>query len=153
MVKEVSIDKIVKDAEHIFNNGFACSESIIYSIRKNFNLDLPDDVIAMSSGFPWGLGRAYCICGALAGGTMCLGYFFGRREPGDPKISKCFDLTKELHDDFKLLHSTPCCKVLTANVNRDKGEHKKGCTHIVKCTARKTTQIIIRELNIKNIDK
>ena len=46
-------------------------------IRKNFELDMSDDAIAMSSGFPWGLGGGGCICGALAGGTMCIGYFFG----------------------------------------------------------------------------
>ena len=58
-------------------------------------------LFAMSSGFPWGLGGGGCICGALAGGTMCIGYFFGRKTPGDPKINKCFELTKELHDFFR----------------------------------------------------
>ena len=53
MVKSVNVKKTVEDATYIFNNGFACSESVIYAIRKNFHLDLPDDVIAMSSGFPW----------------------------------------------------------------------------------------------------
>ncbi len=57
MVESINIKETVEDAKYIFNNGFACSESVIYAIRKNFQLDLPDDVIAMSSGFPWGLGR------------------------------------------------------------------------------------------------
>ena len=79
MVKEVNMDQLQKDAVDIFTSGFACSESVIFAIRKHFEIDLSDDAIAMSSGFPWGLGGGGCICGALAGGTMMIGYFFGRK--------------------------------------------------------------------------
>ena len=41
-----------------------------------------------------------------------IGYFFGRRTPGDPKINKCFELTKELHDYFKATNGASCCRVL-----------------------------------------
>ena len=56
MVQSVSLEQLKKDAVDIFHNGFACSESVIYSIRKNFELDMSDDAFAMSTGFPWGLG-------------------------------------------------------------------------------------------------
>ena len=56
MTKDVNLDQLQKDAVEIFNQGFACSESIIYAIKKNFELEMSDDAIAMSSGFPWGLG-------------------------------------------------------------------------------------------------
>ena len=69
----MNMEKLEQDAADIFHQGFACSESVIYAIRKHFGIDLSDDAIAMSSGFPWGLGGGGCICGALAGGT--------RREP------------------------------------------------------------------------
>lgn len=152
MIKEISINKAVEDAGYIFNNGLACSESVIYSIRKNFELDLPDDVIAMASGFPWGLGKAYCICGALAGSTMCIGYFFGRREPNDPKINKCFELTKEFHDFFVELAESPCCGKITEGLDRDNNGHKTKCTNIVENSTRKVCEIVCRELDIKNID-
>ena len=83
MTTNVDLEKLQKDAVDIFNQGFACSESVIYAIKENFELDMSDDAIAMSSGFPWGLGGGGCICGALAGATMCIGYFFGRKTPGD----------------------------------------------------------------------
>ena len=60
MVQSVSLEQLRKDAVDIFHNGFACSESVIYSIRKNFELDMSDDAFAMSTGFPWGLGGAGC---------------------------------------------------------------------------------------------
>lgn len=75
MNTNVDVDAMRKDAVEIFQKGFACSESVIYAIKKGFDLDLSDDAIAMSSGFPWGLGDGGCICGALAGATMCIGYF------------------------------------------------------------------------------
>ena len=51
MTTEVSIEKIRADAHYNFNHGFACSESVIHAIRSNFELEISDDAIAMSSGF------------------------------------------------------------------------------------------------------
>ena len=75
MTTDINFDQLRKDANDIFHAGFTCSESVIYTIRKAFDLDMSDDAIKMSSGFPWGLGGGGCICGALAGATMCIGYF------------------------------------------------------------------------------
>ena len=76
MTTSIDMEHLKQDAVDIFHSGFTCSESVIYAIKKNFELDMPDDAIAMSTGFPWGLGGGGCICGALAGSTMCIGYFF-----------------------------------------------------------------------------
>ena len=51
MTTTINVEELKKDAVEVFHNGFTCSESVIYAIRKHFELDLPDDVIAMSSGF------------------------------------------------------------------------------------------------------
>ena len=146
----MNMEKLEQDAADIFHQGFACSESVIYAIRKHFGIDLSDDAIAMSSGFPWGLGGGGCICGALAGGTMCIGYFFGRRPPGDPKIQRCFALTKELHDFFRDSFKSPCCGVLIRGYAKDAPERKELCTKIVTGTVRKTASIILRELEKDN---
>ena len=148
MVTQVNLVELQKDAVDIFTNGFACSESVIFAIRKHFEIELSDDAIAMSSGFPWGLGGGGCICGALAGGTMMIGYFFGRRTPGDPKINKCFELTKELHDYFKDINGATCCRVLIKNYpDKNSQERKQHCIEMVKTTVVKTAEIIMRELN------
>ena len=64
MTTDINMQELKKDAVEVFHNGFTCSESVIYTIRKHFQLDLPDDVIAMSSGFPWGTRgrRMYLWC-------------------------------------------------------------------------------------------
>ena len=146
MNTDINMEQLQKDAVEIFNQGFACSESLIYAIRKNFDLDMSDDAIAMSSGFPWGLGGGGCICGALAGATMMIGYFFGRTTPGDPKINKCFALTNELHEFFKEYCGATCCRVLTKGKEKNSPERKAQCTDFVAATVKKTAEIILREL-------
>ena len=47
MTTNVDLEKLQKDAVDIFNQGFACSESVIYAIKENFELDMSDDAIAM----------------------------------------------------------------------------------------------------------
>ena len=144
MMKSIDMEQLKRDATDVFHNGFTCSESVIYAIRKHFDLNLPDDVIAMSSGFPWGLGGAGCICGALAGGTMCLGYFFGRRTPGEP-VDKCFRLTQEFHDYFKQTCGGTCCRILTKGKEKNSPERKEQCTRFVEITVEKVAEIILRE--------
>lgn len=141
----VNIEEIKNEAVEIFQQGFACSEAVIYAIKKGFEMDLSDDAIAMSSGFPWGLGGGGCICGALAGGTMCLGYVFGRRTPGDPAFFKCQEVTKELHDHFKKVAGATCCRVLTKNYEKNSPERKAHCITLVEATVEKVAEIIIRE--------
>lgn len=142
---DINIEMLQKDTVEIFNSGFACSESIVYAIRKYFELELSDDAIAMSSGFPWGLGGGGCICGALAGGTMMLGYFFGRTKPGDPQNQTCFQLCQELHSYFCETCGASCCRVLTRGMEKNSPERKAQCSRIVSDTVKKTAEIIIRE--------
>lgn len=147
MTTDINMEQLKKDAVDIFCNGFACSESVIFALRKHFQIELSDDAIAMSSGFPWGLGGGGCLCGAAAGGTMILGYFFGRTKPGDPKISRCFALTEEFHDAFKKAFGATCCRILTKGMERDSNERKEHCIKMVDFTVEKVSEIIIRELN------
>ena len=146
MKTNIDFEKLENDAEEIFNSGFACSESVIYAINKNLELGISDDAIAMSSGFPWGLGGPGCLCGALAGGTMSLGQVFGRRTPGDPKIKKCFELTEELHNYFVEQNGAACCgRIIAEFDDRNDPKRKCKCTALVRSTVRKVAEIIIRE--------
>lgn len=153
MVKEVSIKKIQSDAEELFRKGdFFCSEAIVSSIRSNFELDMPEEMIAMASGFPVGIGRSKCVCGAVSGAVLCLGYFFGRTKGGDPKVNKTLELANELQASFKENHKVLCCKVLTHGMDMGSGEHKAQCISFTGEMARKAAEIIVRELGITNLD-
>lgn len=152
--KEVSIRKISEDAENLYRGGFFCSEALISSIRSNFELDIPEEVIAMASGFPIGIGRSKCLCGAVSGGVMALGLFFGRTKKGDSKVEKTLELSKELHDWFKQANgkNALCCRILTKGFDMASGEHKEQCIKFTGMVAGKVAEIIVRELNLVNTD-
>jgi C_GCAxxG_C_C family probable redox protein len=155
--KEISVNKVKTDAENYFRNGFFCCEALMAAVRDNFELDVPKEVIAMASGMAVGAGRSGCMCGALNGGILALGLFFGRTEPKgpqDPEVNKCLALTNELHSWFKEHNgkNSVCCRVLTKEFDMSKGEHKEQCIHFTGLCAQKTAEIIIRELGLTNTD-
>jgi len=152
MVKTINLQAMFDDAMYVFHNGYACSESTIYALRKHFGWDMSDDAIAMSSGFPWGLGGVGCLCGAVAGGAMCIGYCFGRREPGDPCINKCFELTCEFGNAVKEKCGSTCCGSLIAEFpDRNGADRKAKCCDIVKTCIETAARIIAREQGIEII--
>lgn len=153
MKTEVSVKNIRKEAEESYRKGdFFCSEAIMYSIRNNFELDIPEEVIAMASGFPVGIGRSKCTCGAVTGGIMALGLFFGRTNGGDPKVNKTLELANELQQSFKDKNKVLCCSILTKGMDMGSGEHKEQCIRFTGEMAAKTAEIIIREKGYTNID-
>ncbi len=153
MKKEISIKKIKEDAENRFRRGdFYCSEAIVSSIKDNFELDMPDEMIAMASGFPIGIGKSKCVCGAVSGGILSLGYFFGRTKGGDPKVQRTLELANELQDSFKKNHRVLCCKILTKGMDMASGEHKDQCVAFTGEVAEKAAEIVVRELNLTNTD-
>ena len=156
MLKEISIKKVKEDAEEIFRlGGFYCSEAIVSSVRKNIAPEMPAELVAAASSFPIGLGRSKCMCGAVSGGAICIGYFFGRSQPTtitDPASVNCLKLANELQESFRKNHKgVLCCSVHTKGMDMASGEHKAQCVAFTGEIAQKTAEIIARELNLKII--
>jgi hypothetical protein len=62
--KNIDTAKIRQKAADYYRNGdFFCSEAIVKAIKDEFDLPLSDDVIAMASGFPVGMGGSGCTAG------------------------------------------------------------------------------------------
>jgi C_GCAxxG_C_C family probable redox protein len=146
----IDLSKIKATAESYYRNGdFYCSEAIVKTIRDEFDLPITEDIIAMASGFPVGIGGSGCTCGAVSGGTMMIGLFFGRVTPKDPKVNKAMALSKELHDIFRDRHKCLCCKVLTKDMTLGSSIHMEQCIGFTGEVAEETAKIIARELNIE----
>jgi len=155
--KEISIKKIRFDAEEVFRiGGFYCSEAIVSAFRKNLDPSMPIELIATASGFPIGVGRAKCMCGAVSGAVIVLGYFFGRVEPSTitcGKITKCMELCFEVQEEFRKMHKgTLCCHIHVKGMDLLSGEHKKQCVMFTGDMAEATAKIIAREYGLKVID-
>ena len=147
MKKSVDLEKIKRQAEDYYRNGdFFCSEAIVKTIRDEFDLPVPDAVIAMASGFPVGMGGSGCTCGAVVGGIMAIGLVFGRTTAKDTKVSKTMELAKELHDTFKKSHKSLCCRVLTKDMELGSPVHMEQCIAFTGEVAAEVAKIIVREL-------
>ena len=149
-MKKININVIKEEAEQRYRNGdYYCSEAIISTIRNYFDPDMPEQAIAIGSGFPVGMGGAMCVCGAVSGGVVMIGYFFGRSTPRDTKVNKAMELTKELHDYFQSKHKVLCCKILCKGMELGSPKHMEQCIAITGDIAAKTAEIIARELGIE----
>lgn len=154
MKRDISISKVRSDAEELFKKGdFYCSEAIVSSIKSNFEINMPDEMIAMASGFPIGIGKSKCVCGAVSGGIMTLGYFFGRTKGGDQRVQKTLELANELQQSFKDNHQHLCCKILTHGMDMASGEHKAQCVSFTGEIAEKVATIVVRELELNHTEK
>jgi C_GCAxxG_C_C family probable redox protein len=145
------VDKVRQDAEEYFRSGgLYCSEAIVASVRDNMAPEMPEALIAAASGFPVGVGRSKCMCGAVSGGVLSLGYVFGRTGPSspqDPKSVKSLAAANELQQAFRDSHRVLCCSVQTAGMDMASGEHKAQCITFTGEMAAKTAEIIARELD------
>jgi C_GCAxxG_C_C family probable redox protein len=149
-MKAISISAIRKEAEELYRNGsYYCSEAIVSTIRRFIAPDIPESAVAMASGFPVGIGGAMCVCGAVSGGVMCLGYFFGRTAAGDEKVTKAMALANELHKSFSENHKVLCCRTLTKGMELGSDIHMKQCVSFTGEVAAKTAEIIARELGLE----
>lgn len=146
-MKKININLIREESEQLYLNGdYYCSEAIISTIRKHIAPDMPEQAIAMGSGFPVGIGGSMCVCGAVSGGVIVLGYFFGRVSPKDTKVQKAMSLSNELHDYFKNNFKVLCCRTLCKGMDFGSQKHKEQCAKFTGMIAGKTAEIIVREL-------
>jgi C_GCAxxG_C_C family probable redox protein len=140
------LEKIRLTAEEYYRSGdFYCSEAVVKTIKDAFDLSVSDDVIAMASGFPVGIGKAGCLCGAVTGGVMALGLVFGRTNPKDKKVDKAMKLSRELHDIFKKNHKSLCCRTLNRFMIMGTSSQMKQCIAFTGEMAQEAAKIIIRE--------
>jgi C_GCAxxG_C_C family probable redox protein len=154
MEKTISLKKTRADAEKLYREGrFYCSEAVVSAIRANIAPEMPEALIAAASGFPVGVGRSLCLCGAVSGGVIALGYFFGRTEPlgaDDPKSVNAIKLAGELQDSFRKAHNgVLCCHIHTNDGRMEFEKLKAQCEGFTGEIAAKAAEIITRELHIE----
>jgi C_GCAxxG_C_C family probable redox protein len=154
MKERISLRKVKEDAEGLVRSGgFLCPEAVVVSVRENVAPEMPKALISAASGFPGGVGRSKCLCGAVAGGVLCIGYFFGRTEPSnrdDPKSQRAVKLAGELQEYFRSNHKgVLCCSVYIEGLDVAAGEHKPQCIGFTGEMARKTAEIAARELGLE----
>lgn len=125
-------------AVEYFNQGFSCSESIVKeAIEKGL---VPKELLSIATSFSGGMGSG-CLCGAIAGAQIVLGYLYGRDNLNNNEVC-ARTKAKEFIDEFKKNHKATCCRVLTSGMVMQSPERKAHCSNMVNNCSRILEQII-----------
>ncbi len=113
MEKQEYLDMVREVAETYFRTGtYYCSEAVVETLNDVLGQPYNEDVVRLASGFPIGMGKAQCLCGAVSGGQISLGMVYGRKR-GEPMNPEMFEISKGLHDFIKEKYRSCCCRVIT----------------------------------------
>ena len=118
-----------EDVIKYYMNGYSCSESIVkYAIEKGL---CPEDLLSCATPFSAGMSSG-CLCGAVAGAQLILGYLFGRGNKLSNEVCARAK-AKELVEEFKKRNKVTCCKALTAGL--EGMQRKEHCCKMVSDAA------------------
>jgi C_GCAxxG_C_C family probable redox protein len=126
----------INKALNLFDEGFACSQSVLLAFADQFKLDETAAKL-ISSTFGGGMGRLRQKCGAVTGSFMVLGLAFGNADPKDMDTKlAAYDKVQELNRQFETINGTSiCAKLLEPYVNEDeiaqRLHHKLICRKVV----------------------
>ncbi len=134
-------------AENLYlTHQLLCSEAVLSVVNHGLGGGVSDDVaIRMASALPVGIGNSGCTCGALSGAVLALGLFLGRDRPGASDRKGALSSANVLHDRFKQLFGSSCCRVLSKDVKHDPRRHFKHCAKLTAQAAELAALIILEK--------
>lgn len=113
-----------KAAEY-YRNGYSCSESVVMSAIDAGLCG--KELLACATPFSGGM-MSGCLCGAVAGAQLVIGYNTGRENiKGSQVIAR--QLAASVIDEFKKRNKASCCRALTAGLQG--AERKQHCVKMV----------------------
>lgn len=136
MTKKEAIDK----AQAYFDEGYACSQSVLLAFAPEFNLDEKTAKL-ISSTFGGGMGRLRQKCGAVTGGFMVLGLKYGNAEPKDMETKlHAYKMVRELNKQVEDIYGTSnCFELLKKHASEaeveERKHHKIICRKVVSDVA------------------
>ncbi len=146
MVDPLVVEQARRKAEEFYRSGqFLCSEAVFLVANEFLGHPVPDEIVKLASGFPVGMGKTGCSCGALTGGVMALGLKYGRSTPG-VATPGMFEASKELHDRFKARRRVTCCRVLIRPFEFGSDDHIQQCITITGEVAADVIELLAREI-------
>jgi C_GCAxxG_C_C family probable redox protein len=132
MTKQEAKEKAVA----LFDEGYACSQSVLLIFASQFDLDEKTAKL-IASTFGGGMGRLREKCGAVTGGFMVLGLKYGNEDPGDMETKlAAYRKVRNLNHLVEEIHGTTNCgeilkKFATEADIAERKHHKIICRRVV----------------------
>lgn len=132
-------------AADYFREGLNCAECVLLGCLEAQQSSLPQEVVALASGFGGGIGRTKHICGAVTGAVMALGAVKGRSNPfALPDLpQRAAQLSEEVYPHFARLieqfeadfGSSSCAELTESYADFNAPERRHSCLHMVRYCA------------------
>ena len=120
-------------------NNAHCSELLFKNILKAWDADFEPSLARIATPFGGGIAALQDVCGALVGGTMALGYLFGRKEfTEDDKLS--WQIAEKYYKRFKEEFGGTTCRHIRGEV-MDWDSHIK-CSKTVESSLRLLWEVL-----------
>lgn len=139
-----SAEDQIKKAEELgrdyFRQGLNCSECVLRSFLDLHDVDLPDAILAMATGFGGGMGHTKNTCGAISGAVLALGTVKGRRNPfaletpGERagELKPIYDVFGRMIREIEAEYGTLICRELSDPHGEFEGKtRKKNCQQLI----------------------
>lgn len=171
-MKEELLKEVEEKAFKYEQDYHDCCQCTLLSVQEVFGLDVGDSLKA-ATGFAGGIGRRGSVCGAVSGGVMALGLFFGRDLPTmkhpDPELRhkmregielKLVNLIDQLCEKFNTEYGSILCSEIEYKLfgryfdkknpedRKEKnrlGGHVDKCPMVVGKASRWVTELIFEE--------
>lgn len=146
----ITKEDIINKALSYFDEGYACSQSVLLSFADYFELDERTAKL-ISSTFGGGMGRLREKCGAVTGGFMVLGLAMGNVIPDDMDTKlHAYRKVRELNKQVIEIHGTTICKEIiqkfaTQAQIEERKHHKIICRKVVGDVAGLVYDILTKE--------
>ena len=122
-----------------------CTEAVLVSLNRGLDGGLTEDqAVAMAAPFCVAMGDSGCLCGALSGAVLASGLFIGNNRPySHRKDMREIGLT--LHNTFRTINGSTCCRVLSKNVKHDTKAHFSQCADFTAGAAEIAARLILEK--------
>ena len=136
MVDEI-LNEVADRCDRYRLDGYHCSEATLRVCADMLNLDLPEVLFKVSSGFRGGGGGYGERCGVVESGIILISYLYGRTAPTE-NITGYSYLVRTLHDRFLAELGSYTCRILkpfAQHISPDRScsyVYKKGSMVVAK---------------------
>lgn len=107
-------DSTARRSRALFENGYCCSESVLFALAEHTGHD-PETLVALASGFCGGIAGTRRTCGAVSGAIMGLGLALGPVEPGADHAT-VEDAARHLMQRFQAAFGSLACGDLLSGI-------------------------------------
>lgn len=151
MTRQETIDSAIQ----YFDEGYACSQSILLAFAPRYNLD-EHTAKLISSTFGAGMGRLRQKCGAVTGSFMVLGLEYGNTNPKDMETKLAsYKKVRELNQKVESIYGTSSClelisKHTTEQEVTERKHHKIVCRGVVASVAEILFDMVTSETQDNN---